>query len=527
MTVSFSGCFEDDGKDYIFKYDIAGNPRTLDPQTANDASGLELIANIFDGLLRLDDEGNVECAVAESYTVSEDGLTYRFKLRNDVYWYDGEEFEQVCTAEDFVFAFRRLFKPSTKSPSAGSFFCIKNSEAVNRGTLTDLSQLGVRATGEFELEITLQYPNPMLPVLLTTAPAMPCNEEFYNSTEGKYGLYADKIASNGSFFVYSWYYDQWSSENNNLILRRNDKNNADKSICPYGLNFFIDEADSYTNFVNEKSHVYVAEGNEAINLLNSGYSYSKSDNTVWGIAFNIGKNGVFSNESLRKALAHCTDRDSAVLSATGYVKAESFVPDSIQVGSLNYRESAGEESALAYNTALAKAELDVALTSVSRSDLEGITIIVPNNDTLISYLSYITQKWQSELGFYCNVKALDAVAYEAAVKNGNFEMALVSVSGSFNSPSAYLSSYKKNDSLNYFGYTDSGFDELVTQAERAETEEKSAELYFEAEKTITDSALFIPLCYQSGYAFFGDKCKDISYNPFTKIVTFRTAKRFA
>ena len=527
IVLSFSACSGDDGKDYIFKYDIEGNPRTLDPQTANESSAAELIANIFDGLLRLDNDGNVECAVAESYTVSDDGLVYNFRLHENVYWTDGDEFKEQCTAADFVFAFQRLFKPSTKSSVAGSFFCIKNAEKVFGGSLSDYTQIGVKAEGDFELEITLEYPNPMLPVLLTTAPAMPCNEKFYYKTGGRYGLGADTIASNGSFYIQSWSYDQWSRDNNNIILRRNSLNNADENICPYGLNFFIDEEDSCTNFIEGESHVYITSGDEAVKLLDLGFSYTQSDNTVWGIMFNVRSEGMFANEHLREAVAYSTDRESAVLNSTGYSKAWDLVPESITVGTLGYRDFAGEKSALVYNSALAQAEMTEALKTISRSDFEGAKLIVPDDDELKSYISYFVQQWQSEIGFFCNVKTLSSSAYESAVKSGDFDFALVKIAGGYNSPSSYLSCFAKNDGMNFSGYYNSSYDALVQNAERAATEEKSAEYYSDAEQIIIEKALFIPLCYQSGYAFFAKKCEGINYNPFTKTVSFKEARRFS
>ena len=523
ITMLCTAC-DDDGKDYIFKYDIAANPRTLDPQTANDDSSLQLISNIFDGLLRLDSEGNVEPAVAESWEVSEDGLTYRFKLREDVYWYDGNEFEAQCTADDFVFAFQRLFKPSTKSQVYESFLCIKNAEEINMGWIEDLDELGVKAEDDFTLAITLAYPNPMFPILLTTAPAMPCNRIYYESTGGKYGLYADKIASNGAFYVYSWSYDKWSSENNNIIMRRNVKNNADESICPYGLNYFIDEDDEYANFLDEQSHVYITSGAEAVTLIEKGYSYVQCDNRVWGILFNTAKTSVFNNESLRQALAYGVDRESAVLEATGYTKAYNLIPDSISVGVLNYREQYPQSLALVHNDAMAQAAYDKAAEEIDKNDLNGITLIMPEDEALQKYVSYITQQWQSSLNFYCNIKVLSQSAFLAALQDGDFDIALSYINGSYNNPSAYLKTFTDAVSDNYSGYRDSSYKAVVTNGERASSDEKSAEYYAEAEEYILNKAVFIPLAYQSEYAFFGEDCSDIIYNPFTKAVVFREAK---
>ena len=157
MCISFCGCSSEPAPNKVFKFDISANPGTLDPQQANDSISNTIIENVFAGLMSVNSDGSVSEAVAKEYTVSEDGLVYNFTLRDDIYWVSADDFEAQCTAKDFVYGFKRLFSPETKSPRASDYYCIKNSEAVNNGVNT---QLGVRAVSDFELEITLDYPNP-------------------------------------------------------------------------------------------------------------------------------------------------------------------------------------------------------------------------------------------------------------------------------------------------------------------------------------------------------------------------------
>ncbi|MCM1054043.1 MAG: peptide ABC transporter substrate-binding protein [Bacteroides sp.] len=520
-----SACKKDDGTGYIFKYDIASNPVTLDPQTASDSSSYEIIANMFEGLLKVDNEGSIQNAAAESYTVSDDGLVYTFKLREDICWYDGDEFETPCTADDFVFAFQRLFRPTTKSKTASGFFCIKNSEQINRGYITDITELGVKALDEYTLEITLNSPNPSFPVMLTTPPAMPCSREFYESSGGKYGLYGGSVASNGAFYIYRWNYDKWSTDNNNIIMRVNTKNNGNNDISPYGLNFFIEEADSYQNFLNEQSHVYIASGAEAIQLLNLGYDNAESETRIWGVLFNT-KSKSFENESLRQALAYSIQRDALEINSVGYGKAAGIVPAAINIGEHGYRELAEKDCFLPYNSLLSEQAINEALDSVSKNSWSGLTVYVPDDDVIYEYISDISQMWQSELNFYCNVKRLPDTDYESVLLNGDFDFIVADISGNFNSPYSYLSSFSSSGGSNYSGYVNSSFNALLSRAENAADEKQSAELYYQAEKTIVDSAVFIPLLNQSEYAFFGEDCLGIVYNPFTKTVIFKEAKKF-
>ena len=134
--------------------------------------------------------------------------------------------------------------------------------------------------------------------------------------------------------------------------------------------------------------------------------------------------------------------------------------------------------------------------------------------------------WQSELNFYCNVKRLSDTNYEAVLQSGDFDFIVADISGNFNSPYSYLSSFSSSGAGNYSGYVNSSFNALLSRAENSATEKESAELYYQAEKTIVDTAVFIPLLNQSEYAFFGEDCEGIIYNPITKTVIFKEAKKF-
>ena len=170
--------------------------------------------------------------------------------------------------------------------------------------------------------------------------------------------------------------------------------------------------------------------------------------------------------------------------------------------------------------------MEEALQTVDKSIWSGLTLYVPDDDTIYNYISDISQQWQSELQFYCNIKRLSQNEYELVLKNGKYDFIVADVSGNSNNPSSYLSSFSAAGSSNYSNYSNSTFDQLLNKAENAATAKESADLYYQGEKTIIDDAVFIPLLTQSEYAFFAEGCQDIVYNPFTKTVIFREAKQF-
>ncbi|MCL2086483.1 MAG: peptide ABC transporter substrate-binding protein [Oscillospiraceae bacterium] len=520
----FIGCSESDGGDYIFKYDISSNPRTLDPQTATDENSKMVIANMFQGLLKLDERGNVTAGVAGEYFVSDDGLTYTFQLRDDVYWYTGRESQEpaLCTAQDFVFGFRRLINPTTKSPNAERFFVIKNARAINSGELNDITALGVEAIDNFNLVIRLEYADLQFPELLTTTAAMPCNEDFYNSTQGRYGLNAEAVISNGSFWLFRWDYDPYSSENNHLILRRNTPNNEVDRIYPYGLNFFISAPERVLpHFLEGDTHSIVASGQTAQGLINE-FPFDEYENFVWGLVFNTKGESVFADKDFRFALSRAFGDDDIAVAPVGFNKTGMLIPFDVKLGNDRYRDL-GVDFQRDTDLSGAKAAFERALKRKGVVNINGLDLLVPDNPTIKEFLGFITQKWQKELGFYCNIRMLPPAEFEREIAQGNFQFAATRLSGDYNSPCAYLKYFVQGERFPIFSKS-SEYAKTIEQAQRTPDKNESFALYQKAERHLIDNGFFIPLCYQTEYFFYQKGCVDIVYNPFAGTIDYSKAK---
>jgi oligopeptide transport system substrate-binding protein len=497
-----TSCKKDDGSDFIFKYDISGNPRTLDPQTAVGKNAEMVITNMFSGLLRVDERGEVTADVASEYEISDDKKVYTFHLRDDVYWFGKKDFSAKVTAYDFVFAFQRLFNPATKSGLAEDFYCIKNAREAREGTEKDISSIGVKAVNDTTLVFTLNEPNPSFPVLLSTPPAFPCNEEFYVKSEGRYGLSADTIPSNGAFYLLRWNFDKYSNTENVLILRRNDKNSEVERVYPYGLNFFINEANPVENFTKGDTASIVLSGDNAVKLIDGGYLHEDYENSTWGIMFgeNIGEN-------LRLALAQAINRDEIKADYKGYSKTVKIVPPAVKYGDVT-----DGNTGLPYNAKKAQEALEREIAQNGKKFLSGLTVVTVDNYETLDYLSYITQQWQAELHFFCNINPVSEAELTETINGGDFDIALVKLTGEYNSPRAFLERFKE-------------ITPEIDKAGQAKDTAQSMELYFAAEQKLLSGAVFIPVVNQTEYFFYNKKCRDIVYNPFTGTADYRKAKK--
>lgn len=517
-------CSRDTGEGRVFKYDISGNPDTLDPQQSEDPNADTIIANMFTGLLTTAQDGSLQSGVAESWSVSEDGLTYSFKLRNDVYWTDREGFSAQCTAKDFVFGFQRLFLPETEAPRAKDYYCIKNGRFINQKNISDISKLGVAAISDLEFEITLETPNPRLLSMLSEPPAMPCCEEYFKKAQGRYGRSAECTPSNGAFYLESWTYNPYNfTDINNLILRKNTKNAETQTICPSGLNFFIEDEDDFISDFKNGDISCLAVSNNDRSQLGSSYNVHEFGNITCGLAFNSSF-ALFKNENFRRVLCMLIDRNAVMNAIPEYERAEGVVPKQVSMEGANYRELAGAVTIPEYNVKAATDLYKSISPQIDKTLFTGARVIVPDSAAQTA-VSYILQEWQRELGFYCKVETLSEGEYARALKNGEFDIAVLELSGKFNSPSAYLGQFSNGDPGNYTRFYSAELENFLDRAESAKDAQQSVEMFLNAEQTLIDRCAFYPLYYKNEYFFTNKKARDIIYNPFTKTVNFAQAKQ--
>ncbi|MCL1881100.1 MAG: ABC transporter substrate-binding protein [Oscillospiraceae bacterium] len=551
VLMMFTSCRNrGDGSDYIFTMELPSNPRTLDPQTAVEPHARLVIANIFDGLLRLCDSGTVVPGVARDFSVSSDLLTYRFYLRDDVYWSDGHDFYVRNTAHDFVFGFRRLFNSAVRSNNSTDFFGIVNSRAIRESELSIDEfeaeygiELGVYAEDDFTLVVHLEEPDYNFPILMTMPPAFPVNEEFFLQTNGRYGLIdaETSLASNGAFFLREWVYDPWWRYENRIILRRNERNNAysDYSditsedlessqfgrITPRGIDFFMDRnGGPFAVFAAGNTDCIVVSGENASILKgDNSLNYVESENTVWGLSFNV--DGMFANENLRLALTYAVNLSVIDVDGFGFNAADSLFPASVRLGRVLEggisEELESSEGTSDFRKRTLSHDSDKArelFNSVSRIVAESRpVVIVPvrtENDRILDFVGAINQQWQSQLSLFCNIVPLSQDEFIRRYNSGDFDIAFKGVSATYASKSSILRQVvRQNETAG----------EYMRLARASGDETRSSEYFRKAEQEILQTAQFSPLAFASEHFFVRRHIEGLIFNPFTGAILFRKA----
>lgn len=521
---------EDEGE--LFKYDIDANPVNLDPQSASDYNSLLVIQNIFEGLLTYTEDGKLTEGVATDWSRSEDGLEYTFTLRRDAAWSNGDP----VTAHDFVFAFQRLFLPETNAPFASDFFCIQNSEAVRNGKKA-AAELGVRAEGDYTLVFTLHTPNVMFLQLLTTAAAMPCNETFFYQTKGKYGLEATAVIDgeevyltlcNGPMYLKQWAHDDY------LALRRNPHYQGARPVKASGVNFLIfvpsEENETFaeyqlSRFLKKQTDAIQIGGSAGDGLNPADYRIERYESTTWGILFNQ-KHPVLSNKNIRKALFSLNDSESykqALPANTEPIHA--VVPGIITLLDQNFREYAGANILPAYDVKKAKEYYQKGLTELGISKIEDVVLYVLEGSGQAELFGYLSQIWQRELGFYAAVKTVSRAEWNKALKNGSFDMAFCSLSGSYDSPDSVLNSFATGNGSNYAGYSNSSYDTYLSDGRKAFDLAEAAESFKNAERLLIEDGVFFPIYSEHEFFVTDEDVTGILYHPQSKMAVFAYADK--
>ena len=195
-------------------------PPTLDPGLAQDLGSLDIITQVFDGLVALDGSGNPAGVGASSWTISSDGTVYTFTLRPGVLWSDGKP----VTAQDYAWAWKRNVSPLTASPYANAFFAIKNGQAINDGEM-DPELLGVEARDDRTFVVTLERPASFFLSLASTWTLYPLRQDIVEGFGDRW-TEAANIVTNGPYTLQEWQHDT------RIVLTRNEQYWGPKPAIP-------------------------------------------------------------------------------------------------------------------------------------------------------------------------------------------------------------------------------------------------------------------------------------------------------
>lgn len=508
-------------------YALDKSPETLDPQFASSKDAQIVINNVFEGLVRLSDTGEVIGGIAESWEISADGMTYTFRLKEGTEWYCpsslknefGEEFynrfsTEKVTADDFVFAMRRAINPQTGSPSAHRLLVIENAPEIYSGEL-DADSLGVYAKDNNTLVIQLETPCDDLLERLTESVFMPCNEDFFNAMGGRYGLTHKRILCNGPFYVSAW-------DSETSLTVKNNKYYAGKNkVLPLSVVFTFD---SDVNSVAQK----LTSGTVSAALLPPDCAVpedctvvNENENGIFGFFFNC-SDSVMKNASLRQALCASVDRN--LFPAAENLKPQSgFIPVNCSSGSVSYREAAqGRTPIIEYNEANAASLWNKGLSELGQSKVQ-ITVLCP--ESLDGAVRQQLQIWQRVMGISLgiSVQNMTAEEIEAAVAKGEYQIALTGLESDYDNAVDFLASLTNGG---VFRFNTDEYSRIIDRLLEVDSDDDLIGGCYTAETYILQQGICLPLYSRSSRFVTAEDIGGISLLNSETGISFIGAKRF-
>ena len=403
-------------------------------------------------------------------------------------------------------------------------FPIKNAVACYNGTASN-NELGIKALDEYTLSITLEYPTESILNALSESVAMPCHEDFFNSTKGKYGKDAELIITNGAFSIretYGWDHDKY------IYIRRNNNYKGANPAIPLGVDFTITQkplnpVDAIINGNTDLCEIY---GGDLKTAEDNNLNITATSNTLWGICFNA-DSSAFSSKDLRLSLLSSIDR-GRILRGTprSYVKTSQLIDDNVLFAGMNYRSQAGEFTIDTFDSPESEYSKAVQELTENGSELKSsFTIIYLNDDVSSKIVNAIIEQWNNTTGSYLNKQPLSRNELEERLRNGNYEIAVAPINTAVESPMEFLSRFVTNSFDNYINLNNDEYNELIAAA-YSENGYTSLSALMNAERLLIQDAYLYPLYYESRYfaaaenvtgAVFSKSGESIDFTKVTKI----------
>lgn len=538
----FSGCGSKN-KAIDFIYPFSADVKSYDPQVASTSDEFLIIENTFEGLIRMDDNGKITSGMADSWNVSDDGLTYTFTLKKGMKWNIdtetddkgefkdsrlkmlGRVFDPEITANDFVFALRRAAQPETECPLFSSIACIKNAVSVHNGKMSS-DKLGVKAVNNYQLEITLASADDSFMQTLTRAVAMPCNEEFFNATKGRYGLSTEYTLFNGQFYLSQILESSY-------LLKRNDKYTGPSAAKATELTLKITSGEDSAKLADNISSGYYdaafISGSESDKIKqSSGVTYTSYNDTVWGFAFNT-STLLFQNDKMRKAFCLGLTR----LDNTGkqyLTDATNIIPSSCTIGGKKAVDLIGNN--VPKQDSAKSVELwKEGLKSISNTDF---TVDILTTKTMQNYVKRMLQGVQSGIGnitensdkekitLTFKITAVDDSELDSKFADGDYDIAFRSYKATSSTAGAFLKTFEKSsvtalDSEKLKSY--------ISKAESATSTKDAASYTKSAQYEIVGKYYIYPMLYETSYYAAAKGVSGIQFHAGTGRVSFVNATR--
>lgn len=488
----------------------------LDPQQAVDGTSFEVIADYTDGLYQMDKDGEAVPALAADTQISEDGLSYTFKIRDDAKWSNGEP----VTAQDFVFAWQRAVDPKVASEYAymlSDVGQIKNATDIIAGK-KDKSELGVTAVDDKTLKVELNVQVPYFLGLMYFPTFYPVNQKFFESCGDTFATSPETTLSNGAFIL-----DSYEPAATAFHLRKNPDYYDAKRVKLTGINYQViqDSQQALMSYQTGAVDTTLVNGEQVDQVKDDPTFRAIAAGYLWYVVPNISKVKELSNLNVRLAMTMAINRESITTGVLkdGSIPTYTAVPIDFATGP-DGSDFAGDqkkfENVCKFDAAAAADYWKKGLEELGVSSI-SLNMIVDADDAPQKVAQVLKEQWETTLpGLTVNLVVEPKKQRVQDMQDGNFEVALTRWGPDYADPMTYLGMWGTGNSNNYGEWSNADYDAILAACTTGDLAMDAAGRWaklLDGEKIVMDNAVIFPLYTQSNAQMISSKVTGIDYHP--------------
>jgi len=463
-------------------------PRDLDPHVVVSFNDFNIVLALFEGLTGIDERTSLPVpALAERWETSADGLVWRFHLRPDARWSNGD----ALTAQDCVFGIHRALSPQLASEYAYVLYPLKNAEAFNAGRVTDFTQVGVRAIDATTLAFTLERPAPYL----ASAATLPAWFPVHRASIEKLGRFDNRavpwtrpenMVCNGPFILKEW------TPGSRVVVGRNPHYWDARHVRLNGMVFYPIENAATQEAAFRAGQLHLTSDVPLSKIA----AYRRDHPAVLRIdpfldtAFlrlNV-RRAPFTDRRVRQALARAIDRSALVrdVALGGQQPAHCLTPP----------DTAGYTARAAIPD-----DFDAARRLLAEAGYPGgrgfpkVEIQFATLELNQRLLEAVQQMWRRELGIEIALANKEQRVWLNDERQLNYDISYAHWIGDYVDPSTYLELFTADGGNNSTGWASSDYARLVRAAGAEQDPPRRNELYQQAEAILMDEAPVVPVFF--------------------------------
>lgn len=474
-------------KEQYLNLALVSEPKSIDPSRSTDVHSTVVITDTQEALTRCEAEDGkdvIKPAGAESWKVSEDGLTWTFKLRNNK-WSDGQEVK----AKDYEYSLKRTLNPVTASEYGYMLYPIKGAKEFNKGKGKP-EDVAIKALDDKTLEIKLAQPCAYFLNITYFKVFVPQRQDIVEKSGEKYGSEASTVISSGPFVIKNWVHKNKMELEKNPNYWDKDKVKLNKVTIK-----IIEDTQSRMNeLYNGSLDSGSVEKKEWIDKLEATKKFNHitgTDPTSDYIFFNT-KDKLFSNTKVRKAFTLAFNREDAEKTLYPLTRKAfyAWASPGMQIGTEDFRKKVGEEplKKLKEEVKDPKALFIEGLKELGMDPDPAkttVTITASGTDARSrQFEEYKQQTFQKALGCQVKIDYMDWGIFQDKTRKGQFQLAAMAWTGDYNDPMTMFDMWTSSSDMNKAFWSNAKYDELIDKASKTMDQKVRFEAFKEAEKIL-------------------------------------------